>query len=156
MTTELKNVLKMAIDFEKESYEFYSGLKEKVKNRILIGILDELARAETGHRAKLEKLSRDYAEHGNEMFERLEPRTVEDLKLADYLLPIKIDEGSSFQDVLIIAMHREGKANELYLNMLKLARSPESRDLFVFLAQEELEHKNIIEKLYEEQVYTWF
>lgn len=156
LTIELKAILEMAISFEKESYTFYNGLKERIKNRALSGILDELATSEIAHRTKLEHLLSNYEEQGEKMLGTLEPRDVEDLKLSEFMLPMKLDGDSSFQDVLIAAMQREGRANEFYVKMLRLAKSEESRNLFEFLAQEEMEHKNIIEKIYDDEIYTEF
>ena len=91
-----------------------------------------------------------------EMFMDMEPKQVENMKLSEFLIPITLNQDSSFQDILISSMHREGKANEFYMNMLKLARSDETRKLFEFLAAEELEHKNLIEKWYDDEVYKEF
>lgn len=156
MNEELKDIIELAISFEQESYIFYNGLKETIDNRALHGTLDDLATAEIGHREKLETMLNQYIEMGDEMFESVAPKEVENMKLSDYLLPMKLSEDSSFQDVLIASMHREGQANEFYVNMLRLAKSEESRKLFEFLAQEELDHKNIIEKIYDDEVYKEF
>jgi rubrerythrin len=156
MNSELKEILDLAINFEKESYVFYSGLVETIQNRALHGVLKDLATSEIGHRTKLENLMKDIEEVGQKVIVDMEPKEVQNLKLGDLLLPMDLKPGSSFQDVLIAAMKREGNAHEFYLNMQKLAKTEESRKLFEFLANEELEHKNIIEKPYDDKVYQEF
>jgi len=156
MNDELKDILKLAISFEEESFKFYNGLRNTIENRAIYGVLEDLAKSEIGHRTKLENLMETYEKTGDQMFQTLEPKEVEDMKLSDFLLPMKLSPDSSFQDVLIAAMKREGGAHDFYVNMQKLARTEESRKLFEFLAQEELEHKNIIERLYDDHVYQEF
>lgn len=156
MNSDLKEILDLAINFERESYVFYSSLVETIKNRALHEILQDLATAEVAHRTKLEDLARSIEEQGNKVFVDMEPRSVENLKLGDLLMPVDLEPGSSFQDILIAAMKREGNAYKFYVNMQKLAKSNESRTLFEFLAQEELDHKNIIEKLYDDKIYQEF
>ena len=156
MNDELKDILKLAISFEEESFAFYDGLRNTIENRAIYKILEDLAKSEVGHKTKLENLLETYEKTGDRMFQSLEPKDVEDMKLGDFLLPMKLAPDSSFQDVLIAAMKREGGAHEFYVNMRKLAGTEESKKLFGFLSMEELEHKNIIEKLYDDHVYQEF
>lgn len=146
----------MAISFEKESFLFYNGLKDTIKNASLHGILADLATSETKHRTRLEDMMKELETKEQEMFVEMVPKQVENMKLSDFLVSTKLNPDSSFQDILIAAMHREGRAYEFYQNMLKLAKSRDTLQLFEFLAKEELEHKNIIEKLYDDEVYKEF
>jgi len=156
LTNELKGIINLAISFEKESYVFYSGLKENIKNRALKDVLNDLAVSEIAHRTKLEGLLKKIVVEGENIFKEMEPKQVEDMKLSEYLVSMNLTEDSSFQDILIAAMHREARANKFYVNMQTLAKSEETMRLFEFLAHEELEHKNIIEKIYEDEVYKEF
>jgi rubrerythrin len=154
--SELKEIIDLAINFEKESYVFYNGLVGTIKNRAVHGVLKELATSEVFHRTTLENLAASIEDNSEKVFKEMDPKEIEDMKLGDYLLPVDLKPDSSFQDILITAMKREGNAHEFYVNMQKLAKSDESRKLFEFLAIEELEHKNIIEKLYDDKVYQEF
>lgn len=156
MNQQIKEILEHAINFEKESYTFYTGLKEIIKNRALHGVLDELAQAEIGHQTRLEQMLKDLDEKESEMFISMEPKQVENMQLSEFLVPIKLNPESSFQDILISAMHREGRAYDFYQKMETLASSEETHKLFEVLAKEELEHKNIIEKWYDDEVYKEF
>jgi len=153
---ELKDILEMAISFEKESFLFYNGLKDTINNTSLHQILADLATSEIKHRTTLEDMMQELEAKEEEMFVELEPKQVENLKLSDFLISTKLNPDSSFQDILIAAMHREGRAYEFYENMLKLAKSEDTKQLFKFLSKEELDHKNIIEKLYDDEVYKEF
>ncbi len=156
LNQSIDDILGLAISFESESYVFYNGLKDTIENKALHGILEELATAEIGHREKLEELQKTWKKEGAGIFIDLESKEVVDMKLSEFLVPIKISSDASFQDVLIMAMHREGKAHEFYENMKKITASEEVRKLFAFLSAEELDHKNIIEKLYDDEVYREF
>ena len=157
MNENLKHILETAIDFENGSYNFYSELKMKVKNKALHSILDELAQSEIGHRDKLESLLGKMELDGEEKaFRKIEVKDKEDMKIADYLRPISIDENSTFQDILIAAMKREERAYKFYLNMLSYTTGEEGKKIIEFLAGEEKDHKNILEKIYEDEIYTEF
>jgi hypothetical protein len=84
------------------------------------------------------------------------PRRIEDLKLADYLVLQPLDEDATLQEVLILAMQREKNAHEFYNFLAGIAVSEVIRDLFQFLAQQELGHKNKIETLYDDIIYKEF
>ena len=156
MDSNLKHILELAIAFEKESYHFYTTLKNRVKEPQVIEILEQLATAELGHRKKLETILHQGITEGQEIFKKLKPREVEDMKLSDYLQPVKLDNSSTFQDIMIAAMHREKGAYDFYRTMAKLAATNDAKALFEFLAAEELEHKSTLERLYDEEVYTEF
>lgn len=156
MQEDLKHIIELAIAFEKESYHFYTALKKNTKNPQLTEILDQLANAEIGHRRKLENILKRGTVEGEKIFRELQPKQVKDMKLSDHLLPARIDSNSTFQEIMIAAMHREKGAHDFYKTMTKLAATDEARNLFEFLAAEELEHKGILERLYEDEIYTEF
>lgn len=156
LNQSIDDILGLAISFESESFVFYNGLKDTIENKALHGILEELATAEIAHKEKLEELQKNWKNEGAGVFIDLEEKEVEDMKLSDFLVPIKISSDASFQDILIKAMHREAKAHEFYENMKTITASEEVLKLFSFLSAEELDHKNIIEKLYDDEVYKEF
>lgn len=148
--TAIEQILKQAIRFEEDAYEFYTGAIEVVERPHIREVLSDMAREEVKHKERLQALlDGDTAR----IISVRKQRQIEDLKLAEYLVPRQLDEGAGLQDVLIVAMHREKSSHEFYTTMAGIADDAAAKSLFDFLAQEELVHKNKVETLYDEVVY---
>lgn len=147
-------ILKQAIDFEEEAHEFYTGASQMADVLPHVKtLLEELAAEEIQHKTKLQELlagdvERIVAADGQ--------RQINDLKIADYLASRPLDSKASFQDVLIVAMQREKSSHDFYSQMAEVAGDESIQNLFQFLAQEELVHKNKVETIYDEVVYQEF
>ncbi|MEE9260746.1 MAG: ferritin family protein, partial [Candidatus Scalindua sediminis] len=76
--------------------------------------------------------------------------------ISDYLVSTEegLSEDSDFKDVLIYAAKREKKAFKFYSSMSKQVDDSELRKLFVWLAQEESKHKEDLEALFWEVMYS--
>jgi rubrerythrin len=85
---------------------------------------------------------------------KVEPVT--DLRLSDHLVGGSLDPDADFQDVLLFAAKREKAAHEFYKAMSEQVADPLHKNVFDMLAAEELRHKYIVEKTYEEVVYQEF
>jgi rubrerythrin len=146
----IEEILKKAIGFEEQAYDFYVSAIEMVKKPHIQKVLEELAGEEVKHKERLEGLIA-----GNtELLIAVEKRAdIQDLKLAEYLVAEPLGENATFQDVLVVAMHREKSSHEFYSTMATLSEDETMQELFDFLAQEELVHKNKVESLYDEVVY---
>jgi len=151
--TALERILNQAIHFEEDSYQFYTKAMPMVKRPHIKDVLQELANQEVKHKQRLQSLLA-----GNTEAIIAIPRQtkIEDLKLAEYLVAKPLDEQASFQDVLIVAMQREKSSHDFYATMAGIAEGAEAKQLFEFLAQEELTHKNKVESLYDEVLYKDF
>jgi rubrerythrin len=149
MTAE--GIIRRAIRFEEDAYTFYTGASKMVKLPHVQDMLNELAGEEVKHKERLEEL----LEGDTEQIIAAKQGKIEDLKLADYLVASPLDEDATLQDVLIVAMQREKNSHDFYNLMAGLA-SEVAKELFQFLAQEELGHKNKVETLYDEIVYQEF
>ena len=79
-----------------------------------------------------------------------------DLKLSDYLVDVMPYPEMTYQEVLILAMKKEKNAFRLYLDLSKIAPTPQLQDLFLSLAQEESKHKLRFELEYDEFVLKEF
>jgi len=146
MTKEKFNeVINFAISGEKEAIKFYQELQEKVKFQAQIEMLKEFEDMEKGHVAILENIR-------NKGFEKIEIKEVTDLHISDYIIDIVPTEDMNYQDILIIAMKKEEKANKLYIEMANNFPGTELEQLFRRLAVEEAEHKLKFEKLYDDEV----
>jgi rubrerythrin len=151
MTVE--GIIQRAIRFEENAYDFYTGASEMVKLPHVRDMLNELAGAEVKHKEKLEGL---LAGDTEQIVAAKQRRQIQDLKLADYLVAPPLDEGATIQDVLMTAMQREKNSHEFYNLMAGMSASESAKEMFQFLAQEELGHKNKVEVLYDDIIYKEF
>jgi len=151
MTVE--GIIRRAIRFEEDTYNFYTGASEMVKLPHVQDMLNELAGEEVKHKERLEEL---LAGDTEQIVAAKQSQKIEDLKLADYLVAPPLDEDATLQDVLLTAMQREKNSHDFYDLMAGMAASEAAKELFQFLAQEELGHKNKVEVLYDDIVYKEF
>jgi rubrerythrin len=147
----LEQVIRLAIEREEAAHELYLGSLTLVEDGPAQDLLRELAAQEEGHRRRLEALLAS-----GTLAERLSAsrRPVQDLHLTDYLEEFPLDERSDVQQVLITAGKREGGSHALYTALAEAAPDAEVANLFEFLAAQELEHKERIERLYEDLFYA--
>ena len=150
MTVE--GIIQRAIRVEEDAYNFYTGASEMVTLPHVQDMLNELAGEEVKHKERLEEL---LAGDTEKIVAAKKGQKIQDLKLADYLVAPPLDEDATIQDVLMTAMQREKNSHEFYNLMAGLATG-EAEDLFQFLAQEELGHKNKVEVLYDDIIYKEF
>jgi rubrerythrin len=150
--TTVEGIIQRAIQVEEDAYNFYAGASEMVKLPHVKEMLSELAGEEVKHKEKLEEL---LAGDTAQIVAAKQSQKIQDLKLADYLVASPLNGDATIQDVLMAAMQREKNAHEFYKLMAGLA-SEAVKNLFQFLAQEELKHKNKVEILYDDIVYQEF
>ena len=152
-----KKLLEGAIKIEEESYAIYvkaQGIAELPSSKAL---LNELAKAELSHKEKLLEITEKSAsvywagvsEFGSETDE------IEDLRIVDYVPDTTLSEDADYPSILIYAGKREKMTYEHYqsLGSGPFARYfPQAGELFSKLAEEELIHKNKIEREYSARV----
>lgn len=148
--TTIEQILEQAIRFEEDAYNFYAGAIGMVERPHIRAALEDLGAEEVKHKERLQAL---LAGDTTRIISVRKRGQIQDLKLAEYLVPRPLDPKASLQDVLIVAMHREKSSHEFYSTMAEIAEEETSQALFSFLAQEELAHKNKVESLYDEVVY---
>ena len=153
----LKKILEGAVGIEEESYALYTRMQGIAKLPSSKALLSELAEAELGHKEKLlaimEKSASVYwagvSELGSETGE------IEDLKIVNYMQDTTLSEDAGYPTVLVYAGKREKMTYEHYKSLAEgpFARYfPQAGELFSKLAEEELIHKNKIEREYTERV----
>jgi len=143
-------VLDRAIAMEQEAASLYATLAGAVKNLPVRARLQELAEMEAGHKAKLLQVKA-----GNVRWAIRQARSepVMDLHLTDHLEAKPLDVNADYQDVLLAAAQREKSTHDLYQAMGELVQDSLIKGVFNMLASEELRHKYMLEKIYEEVVY---
>ncbi|MEZ5841591.1 MAG: ferritin family protein [Hyphomicrobiales bacterium] len=147
----LEEVLTTAMGFEKTALTFYSGLAGKV-SKPMRALVEELAEEEQRHYDLFASV-RDHADtvaHLKDLIATPE----EDHKFADYVKMPELGPNPDDQAVLQYAMGREDAAYKQYSALADTTPEGPLRDLFQFLADEELRHKGELEKTYYEIIHS--
>ncbi len=82
-------------------------------------------------------------------------KAVKDLHLSDYMVTEDIGPDSTPQNVMMFAMKKEQEAYNMYQMLLGNYEGTEIEDIFSRLSQQELHHKEILEREYEEHFMQW-
>jgi rubrerythrin len=150
----IEEILEAAIESEVESYELYKNAVDLVDADHIKAMLRELAQEELGHKVALEGMRASTAELQWQVQE-LKAAPIQDYKIGDHLVAAPLGPSSTFQDVCIFASKKEQQSHDLYASMA--AQSQGSvRDLLEAMAKDELRHKNLVERWYEDVVYQEF
>ncbi len=141
-------LMDLAIKAEEESYEFYKRASEITKFANVKDLLLELANEELKHKDILISLKKGKMVFKEEYL---------DMKLSDHLPKREtIDENSSLQDVLQVAISRERKEYEFYKSLEDKITDNDTKNVLEFLSKQELSHKARLEKIYDEMIYREF
>lgn len=146
----LNAILIFAIRREHDARELYVMFRDMVKDPGAKTLLEDLANQELGHSNLLENALKG----GN--IERIGgKKEIKDLHLGDYMVSEDIDPESSPQDVMLFAIKKEQEAYNIYHMLRGNYEGTELEELFARLAQEELRHKETLEREYEEHFMQW-
>lgn len=149
----IEAVVQRAIQLEIEAETLYANAATTVKDDVVRQRLNEMAAQERGHKTKLQDV---LAGNVRWAIRRSKAEPVQDLRLSDHLVGGSLDPNADYQDVLLFAAHREKTAHEFYKAMAEMVDDKLTQSLFEMLADEELRHKYVLEKTYEEVVYKDF
>ena len=146
----LKDALTYALDKEMNARELYRLFRGTVKDDAAKALLQELADQEMGHW----KMIREALDSGS--IEGVGAKAKgRDLQVSDTMVEIELTPDSSPQDIMVFAMQMEKKAMDFYGGLLDQYRGTDLEALFSRLAREEMRHKEILEKEYEEHFAQW-
>ncbi|HSQ94273.1 MAG TPA: ferritin family protein [Methanoregula sp.] len=138
---DAKKIISTAIDREVESYTFYRGIGDKVKDTALKSMFTELAGEEKKHREFLQgMLSKDIS--------KMKFDASHDYKVADILPSPALSVDMKPIEGITVAIKKELEAMQMYTQMAKLANDTETQLLFSQLANMERGHKARLEDLY--------
>lgn len=147
----LAEILEVAIRFEETAHAFYSELIPRVSKKIRY-LVEELAAEEQGHVALFSQLMK------NPKIEQQLPQLVavppSNNRFSDAVHADELGKNPDDQTILQFALAREQAAMEQYTSLAKEVESGPIHDLFLYLSQQETEHKNELEKLYYETVHS--
>ncbi|PLX38997.1 MAG: rubrerythrin [Hyphomicrobiales bacterium] len=147
----VEEILDTAMGFEKTAETFYAGLKDRV-NKPIRELVVELAEEEAEHYELFARV-RDHADTVAHLKDLI-ATPPNDHKFADYVMMPDLGENPDDQAILQYALAREHAAYEQYSALAETAPEGALRDLFQFLADEELRHKGELEKRYYEIVHS--
>ncbi|MCK9632603.1 MAG: ferritin family protein [Methanoregula sp.] len=143
---DAKKIISIAIDREVEAYTFYRNVADKVKDKNLKALFDELAGEEKKHREFLQAfLTKDVS--------KIKFSAGHDYKVGDALPSPKLTANLKPLDGLVLAIKKELEAMQMYTQFAKAADDMETQLLFSQLANMERGHKARLEDLYTEMAF---
>ena len=142
---KLKETIRFALEKEKEAVDFYKECSRITERAEMKDVFMEMVDEEKKHVRMLENFKPEHVE-------KIKLKEIPDLKISDYLVDVQFDPSMSYRDLLILAMKREEKSNKLYTELAREDGDPSIVKLFQILAQEELKHKNRIQKEYDDMM----
>lgn len=149
--TSLQDILAVATDFERAARDFYSALAPKVSKQLRY-LVEELAEEEQRHFDLFTALGErtDIGEQVKQMVDT----PASDRRFSDCIHLPELGERPDDQAVLQYALGREHAAMEQYHSLAKSTPPGPVQDLFRYLADEETQHKNELEKRYYEVIHS--
>ncbi len=149
--TSLEDILLVATEFERTARDFYAGLAPKVSKQMRY-LVEELAREEQQHFELFTQL-RARSDIAGQVKQSIET-PASDRRFSDCIHLPELGEHPDDQEVLQYALGREHAAMEQYRSLAESTPPGPIRDLFQYLADEETQHKNELEKRYYEIVHS--
>jgi rubrerythrin len=138
---DAKKIIATAIDREVEAYTFYRTIADKVKDKVIKDLFNELAGEEKKHREFLtEFLTKD--------FSKMKFAAGHDYKVGDALPSPKLTADLKPLDGLVLAIKKELEAMQMYTQLAAAAKDTETQLLFSQLANMERGHKARLEDIY--------
>jgi rubrerythrin len=144
-----KAIIDAALKVEEQSIALYSMALENAKYPSSKVFLRELVKEEMEHKQKLEAIMVDKIKI-SELGSR--GGSGQDLKIVYMLQDTSLSSEAEYEDILVYAAKREKTTYDYYRTLAMGLKSTELGEVFSRLAQEELGHKNKIEREYDECV----
>lgn len=129
----IDEILDFAIGRENEAIQLYKDLAGKVEKPEMRKVLLGFIREEQEHRIKLEDVKAGGVVLSDEEMGNLD--------IADDIEGGEARPDMSYADILVFAMKKENASIQLYTDLAKVVQDEELKDMFMWLAQEEAEHK---------------
>lgn len=145
-----KKIIEAAVKVEEQSIALYSMALENAKYPSSKVFLKELVAEEKGHKSKLEAIMND----PSKISELGSSEVVQDLKIVDLMQDTPLSNESDYETILVYAAKREKSTYDYYNTLAMGLKGIEMGKAFSRLAQEELKHKNKLEKEYDDCVLS--
>ena len=138
-------VLELAIQREVEAYHFYMAVAERVDNPEMRQVLEDFAKEELEHKAKLElevfKIGYILPTDNQSIVPTNDNYNISN---ADLLLNM------DYKDILLLAIGKEEASFRTYINLLPTVHDQQSRETLLAIAEEEAKHKHRFEIEYDQ------
>jgi protease I len=131
--TDALTALEMAISREKGAQEFYAGVAEVLSSEALRNKFKYLALTEEGHFDQL-----------SDLYARITGKRPSAALMATEISARSVSPQITAAEALDLAIAAEQKAYEFYRRMALRAKSERAKEMFEFLAAEEMEHKRLL------------
>ena len=148
----IEKAIETAAEMELESITLYTEAQDKASYPAAKQLLSELAEDEKRHREYFLKALEDPS---SVKFTSLDEE-IPDLKITDRLVKVPLDPKADFPQILIYAAQREKSTHDFYVQIARKFKKTELGKLFNQFAKEELRHKYLIEKEYDDVVLEEF
>lgn len=138
----IQDVLQFAIGLEKASQQFYQRLSRNVENSAVSNYLLGLVEEEKLHEQRLQSLLDDQS-----------PFTCEPISVTEiqpYVEATKIPKLLSYKKAVKMALDKEKAAQMLYSVVAGVIESPDLKEMFLMLSDQERIHREFFEKQYEQ------
>lgn len=146
-----RTIIEAAVKVEEQSIALYSMALENAKYPSSKVFLEQLVNEEMGHKSKLEAIMNNEAQI-SELGDT--SGSVQDLKIVDMMDDTPLSNDADYEAILVYAAKREKSSYEYYKMLAMGLKGTPMGELFTKLAQEELSHKNKLEKEYDDCVLT--
>jgi len=144
----IEKALEVGAEMELESITLYTETAEKATYPGAKKLLTELADDEKRHR--------QYFLEGLRDPENVKMRTLKehipDLKITDKLVKVPLDPMADYPQILIYAAQREKATHDFYVQIARRFKDAELGKMFNNFAKEELRHKYLLEREYDDVV----
>ncbi len=147
-TTEFERILDIGIKRETEAHEFYQKVVDKIKDKALKQIFQDLADQELGHKLMLENFKLN-----PEIKVKMSTPAV-DFGLAETVALPELSTEMSPAEALALAMKKEQQAVEFYRYLASYTNDEEIKQLIMEMANMELNHKQMLENAYTDIAYV--
>lgn len=128
-------IVEFGILKERQANRFYLAMARRVVDERIGRLFEELAAEELQHKANLEF---ELMKMGKVVDTAPDTEEIDD---SDYIISRSPQLDMDCNDILDLAMAKEDASFRLYIDMAAKAKSLESRELLLAMAQEEVRHK---------------
>ncbi len=144
---DFREIIEFAIHSEVEAKQYYQSVAGKTSNEMVKKLFLEFAEEEIKHERILANILANKEAVLN--FEK-----TQDYKLSETIPDPDMSGKMSMADIFAVAMKREERAMNMYLNLAKDSSSDKIKEVFNNLAEMERGHKLKLEKAYIDVAYT--
>ena len=143
MGNTLSVVLNIAIDKEKEAYDFYMNLYNLVEDTEAKSTLKYIAQEEAKHKEFLST-----CQEGRFCSQVLNLVAPIDYKIIEHIEKPDVKKNMNSSEVYLVAANRELNSYNFYKSLADSYPAGDAKDLLTKMANEELKHKEKMEYLY--------